>query len=277
MKILHVTDLHGDKEKYQLILEAAKRSKVDVVVNSGDMLPHGMHDDQLSFINNFLNDHFSKYETVGIKHLGFLGNDDLKIYDEAFDAICFKHIGIFNIAQRILRIGEYEFIGMNWVKDYPFRLKDRCRKDREGHVFEPQLGTGLLSKLEGFEELVDWKKYSGTIPTLEEELNRLPTPKNPEKAIYIIHMPPSFMGLDSTARGKEVGSEAVYNFIQEKSPRLTLHGHIHESPEISGKWSGKIRNTHCIQPGQGDREILIYVIMDIDTLEKKRFSTWIGK
>jgi Icc-related predicted phosphoesterase len=31
---------------------------------------------------------------------------------------------------------------------------------------------------------------------------------------------------------------------------LALHGHIHESPEMSGCWTAHIGNTICVQPGE---------------------------
>ncbi len=31
---------------------------------------------------------------------------------------------------------------------------------------------------------------------------------------------------------------------------MTLHGHIHESPEVSGAYTDRIAETLCINPGQ---------------------------
>ena len=39
MKILYVTDLHGDKEKYRKTLDLAIEKEISVIVNGGDMLP----------------------------------------------------------------------------------------------------------------------------------------------------------------------------------------------------------------------------------------------
>ena len=39
MKILYVTDLHGDKNKYRKSLEIAMKQEIRVIVNGGDMLP----------------------------------------------------------------------------------------------------------------------------------------------------------------------------------------------------------------------------------------------
>jgi len=193
MKILFVTDLHGDTAKYRLVLEIAKKNKVKAVINGGDMLclEDDIHSTQREFIEGFLSDHFGEYEKAGIYHLGYLGNDDLKIHDACFNEICSKHPHTVNLAQARFELESFEFIGMNWVADYPFQLKDRCRRDTEDYVFQRQFGAGVLSTEKGFEELSDWVAHAATLPTIEEELELLPKPKNPDKAVYVMHMPPN--------------------------------------------------------------------------------------
>lgn len=56
MKILYVTDLHGDKNKYRKSLEIAMKQEIRVIVNGGDMLPKlgERHTEQPLFIKGFL-------------------------------------------------------------------------------------------------------------------------------------------------------------------------------------------------------------------------------
>lgn len=63
---------------------------------------------------------------------------------------------------------------MNWVADYPFLLKDRCRMDTADFIFPPQHGLGVLSKSDGFLQMDDWPAHARQLPTLEQELARLP-------------------------------------------------------------------------------------------------------
>jgi len=63
-------------------------------------------------------------------------------------------------------------------------------------------------------------------------------------------MPLHKLGLDRCANGGNVGSKAVYNFLKDRQPILSLHGHIHESPEVGGIWKSLLGKTVCIQPGQ---------------------------
>jgi len=264
MKVLFVTDLHGIMWKYEKIFEIAKELQVKVVINGGDMLPKNMDlFRQNEFIVNYLDDYFEKFNDSKIHYLCYLGNDDLSIYDKLFDDICNKYSYIHHLAQRKCEIGGYEFIGMNWVVDYPFRLKDRCRMDTKDYVFQPQSGTGLLSTFMGWNEIDNWFNYAKTHLTIEEELNQLVFPKNMKKSVYVIHMPPSKLGLDKCHDGLEVGSNAVYNFLKKHQPNLSLHGHIHESPDVTKRWYAKLGNTICIQPGQLDD--LSYVIIDLST------------
>lgn len=131
--------------------------KADVVINAGDMLP--MHGDlfmQGEFITSFLDGYFEGYDASGIYYLSYLGNDDLMVFDRVFEETCSKYRFVVPLAQRKFDLNGYEFIGMNWVVDYPFRLKDRCRMDMSDYLFQEQLGTGLLSTRQGFREVGDW-------------------------------------------------------------------------------------------------------------------------
>jgi len=273
MKILFVTDLHGDISKYRSALKVALKHGVAAIVNGGDMLTldGDLHGSQREFLEGFLSRHFQECSEAGVACLGLLGNDDLKIHDEAFDKVCRSHKNCFNLAQRRVEVGGFEFIGMNWVADYPFRLKDRCRPDAPGYISQKQFGTGLLSIEEGFRELVDWTAYAANLPDLGWELAALPKPSNPAKTVYVIHMPPSGLGLDVISSGERVGSAAVRRFIEKASPLLTLHGHIHESPAISGEWKANIGSAVCIQPGQSG-PALTYVLIDLNIMNSEKFN-----
>ena len=272
LRILFVTDLHGNIAKYWRVFEAAIKHGVSAVVNGGDMLTldGDLHGSQRDFIERFLSPYFAGYEKAGIHHIGFLGNDDLKIHDGVFDEMCRRYDHVVNLAQRRFELNGFEFIGMNWVTDYPFRLKDRCRLDGPGYVFQEQFGTGLLSTPEGFRELEDWPAYAAKLPSIEDELAALPRPAAAGRTTYLIHTPPFGLGLDVISSGGQVGSQAVSRFIGKMRPLLTLHGHIHESPAISGIWKANIGKTVCVQPGQLKMNALSYVLIDLESLETER-------
>jgi Icc-related predicted phosphoesterase len=91
-------------------------------------------------------------------------------------------------------------------------------------------------------------------------------------AIYIFHSPPSNMELDVTFTGLKVGSIAEYNFLKENQPLMSFHGHIHESPDVSGKWFSQVGQTICIQPGQSHQHenTLNYVLVDLENMNLER-------
>lgn len=82
----------------------------------------------------------------------------------------------------------------------------------------------------------------------------------------MIHSPPSSLDLDVCNDGQKVGSEAIYNFLKKNQPLISLHGHIHESPNNSKKWYSHLGRTLYIQPGQSEiyDNFLIYVIMNLN-------------
>ncbi len=270
MKILYVTDLHGCFWKYHLLFKTAYECSADIVINGGDMLPkdRDMLTAQSNFIDFYLDSHFAQFNNAGIHYLCCLGNDDLGILNEDFDRVCKKYTYVKNVSQSKVGIGDFEFIGMNWVVDYPFRLKDRCRMDVKNYKFQKQHGTGLISTLHGWLELSDWFSYARKLPTIAEEMDKLILPVDMGRCIYIIHMPPANLGLDRCTNGLAVGSRAVYNFLKKMQPKLSLHGHIHESPEVSGKWCASLNKTICIPPGQF--KDLTDAIIDLKTMRIER-------
>jgi Icc-related predicted phosphoesterase len=273
MKILYSTDLHGNAWKYKRFLEAARDIKPDVVINGGDMLPNDNNlFRQKEYISCQLNEHFNYFDEKDIPYLCFPGNDDLAAFDKHFEETCRKHSCVRYLAQKIVVIQGYEFMGMNWVVDFPFLLKDRCRKDTGDYKVGYQKGQGVFSREDHFENIPDWKTCIDSLPTLDDELFSLPIPCNRLKTVYVMHMPPANLGLDHCMNGDKVGSKAIHAFIKAKQPLLTLHGHIHESPDVSGIWHARLGETLCIQPGQyGQMEGFVYVVLDMKNMSCERF------
>lgn len=64
----------------------------------------------------------------------------------------------------------------------------------------------------------------------------------------------------------DIGSVDIYEFLKAKQPLLSLHGHIHESPDTEkGSWMNQIGTTMYIQTGQtefGDSS-MVYAEIDL--------------
>jgi Icc-related predicted phosphoesterase len=274
MKLLYSTDLHGSKWKYETILKLAKSLNLDLVINGGDMFPLSNLLAQDKFIIQYLDEHFAKYHEAKIHYLCYPGNDDLQIFDNLLLTICENYDYVNSIPQRKVQIDGYEFIGFNYVLDYPFILKDRCRIDNTSFEFPRQLGTAVISTFDHLEPIQDWFSFALSLPSIEVELDALVKPHNFNNTIYIIHQPPANLGLDVCSDGRKVGSQSIFKFIEKYQPQITLHGHIHESPEISMKWIATLGKTLSVQPGQypSHRKKLIYVIMDLETMSVQRYK-----
>lgn len=273
MKVLYVTDIHGVKWKYDRIYEIASESNVDIVINGGDMLPTRPNFFiQDIFIETFLKEQFQAFDSEGIYYLFMPGNDDLIIHDDLLEDSSDEFKFVHNIAQKKYEVNKYEFIGMNWVTDFPFGLKDRARMDTNSFNFPKPIGKPILSTENGVKPIDDWFSYARSLPTIKEELKTLPVPENLDKSIYVIHSPPTNLSLDVCSDKSEVGSKAVYDFLKQWQPLLSLHGHIHESPAISNVWYNKIGNTVCIQPGQTDihERYMFYVLIELETMDIER-------
>ncbi|WP_320043220.1 metallophosphoesterase [uncultured Desulfobacter sp.] len=274
MKVLYTTDLHGNEGFYQSLLNLIKTNTVDIIINGGDMLPkiEPIFSHQKEFLTFLEKEYFPKIEDHKIHFLCQLGNDDLKIFDEKFDSICNKFRYIHNVAQKRIEVGDFEFIGFNLVTDYPFGLKDRCRRDKEHFEIPLQYGVPVFSG-EKFEWKVikNWADEIKKMPTLNSELADLPKPQKIRKTIYIIHMPPAGLGLDRTVNDDRPESWAVREFLETQQPLLSFHGHIHNSYQESGVWRAKLEKTICVQPGQSNSEF-VYVFWNSETMELKRHS-----
>ncbi len=257
---LYVTDLHGHAAKYERTFTLAKESAAALVINGGDISPSGRrHEDQERFYRTFLGPHFARYQEEGIRYLALTGNDDLGAFDGLLDEICAGYPLVTHLSRRMAQVGDHHFVGLDLVTDFPFRLKDRARRDAAGFAFGPQFGAGVLSTRTGFREIPDWPAYAGTLPTIEEELGALPKPPDPARAVYVLHGPPSGLGLDTIRGGAGVGSAATLAFLGRVQPLLSLHGHIHESPEESGTWRAKVGRTVSLQPGQSAAGLTVVI------------------
>lgn len=273
MRILYTADLHGNIEYYDLLSKVARDNNVEMVINGGDMLPtEGALFSQMDFISGFLMKHFETMQNEGIRYLCLLGCYDMRVFDDLFDEACSQFPNVTNLAQKIIRIEEHEFVGMNLVADCPFRLKDRCRLDTKGSPVPPQRGKGVFSSLSGCKEIPDWEAYVASLPTIEDELCALPRPRDMKQAIYVTHLPPHGLGLDETWSGRCVGAKSVLSFLERNQPFLSLHGHAHESPQISGRWRAAVGRTTCIQPGQGPS--FTYAVLDTDCASYRRRVHW---
>lgn len=259
MKVLYTSDLHGETHLYQELLELSIASLPEILALGGDLLPsfppskryEDMIPNQKLFIVRFLLPFFKKIiETTSIKQIFLIpGNWDLGypyLFREPIE-------GVIDLSEKYCRLKNgYELIGYPFVPPTPFRPKDYEKMDDRVAPWPPQKNPSYIRASGYGDELipVDPQLHLREKGTIHEDLRRLPKPLNQKKAVYIMHTPPFRTKLDLIQGGKSAGSRSVRGFIEGNQPLLTLHGHIHESPEISGAYFDRIGETLCINPGQ---------------------------
>ena len=269
MNVLYVTDLHGDKQKYEASLKLAVNKEIKLIVNGGDMLPKlcDRHKEQPRFIDVYLRDYFIRLKEQGITYLCILGNDDLKAIDPLFNEFCDAFDHVHQINDKKIAIGDYEFIGMDSILDHPFGCKDRVVME-DNYIFQDQLSRAIgVSNEIGYDRIYDWHHYAKTeLPRMEHILSTLPKSNDSKKAIYVMHMPPAYLKLGQLwHQDLDIGSIAIHEFIKEEQPLLTLHGHIHEAPDTeTGKWINQINQTTCIQSGQTELNESHFIYVELD-------------
>ncbi|MEK6983753.1 MAG: metallophosphoesterase [Nanoarchaeota archaeon] len=244
-KLLYTADLHGNKEFYKTLLKKAEDENVDAVVIGGDLCNRDGNtlqekiNAQKVFLEKFMLPLFSEFKLKNKNKEIFviMGNDDFRVNLKVLeDAEKNKILKSFH--KKSVKLGKnLNIAGYSFVNPTPFRLKDWEKPDFKNDNMPHQIFD---------EEVRSIEKEFGTI---EEDLNKLKKLSNPEKTIYVIHAPPFDSKLDIITTGKHVGSKAVRKFIEQEQAPLTLHGHIHESPKMSGSWKDSLENTLCINVG----------------------------
>ena len=257
-KIIYTSDLHGTKALYERLVKKASDESIKAIVIGGDLCPRGgatLQDTikiQKDFLEKFM---IPLFEKCSKKVYLIMGNDDFRVNEAIVKERNIQNIHYIN--KKSLKINKKSNIaGYGFVNPTPFRLKDWEKDEgidsvKPAHLFPDEIRTA--------------DKEKGTIIG---DLGNLGKMSNPKNTIYAIHTPPFNTKLDVITDGTHVGSRAVRQFIEEEQPLLTLHGHIHESPRMSGSWKDKIGKTICINAGSSYPENrLNAVIIDLESLK----------
>jgi Icc-related predicted phosphoesterase len=256
MNCFFVSDLHGQIARYEKLFLAIQREKPKAVFIGGDLLPSGVaaatpqEFSTENFIREYLQPKFRRlrqnleeaYPQVYI----IFGNDDPRSLEKDLFAGEANQLWVY-IHQRRTDWGGFPIYGYAYVPPTPFLLKDWERYDVSRFV-----DPGCISPEEG-RRSIQVSTEEIKFATIWNDLNNLAGDSDLSKAIFLFHTPPYQSALDRAALdGKHidhvpldvhVGSIAVRRFIEARQPLITLHGHIHEAPRLTGIWKDKIGRT----------------------------------
>lgn len=239
MQVLFVTDIHGNKEIYEKVLAKTVLEQQDAIIFGGDLCPHQLGQDlergiafQRDFLQNWLVPKLEAFHAKNkeIQIYWMMGNDDYRINEKLLQ----NNKAFSYIHQSKEKLGNLFLVGYSFIPPTPFRLTDWEKVEFQGEQFPEKMEVNSVPREPG---------------SIEEDLAKLKKLSNPKKTIYSIHTPPFKTKLDMVHSGEHVGSKAVRKFIEVEQPLLCLHGHIHESPVVSGTHLHKIGETLCVNPG----------------------------
>ena len=282
MIVVYTSDLHGNKELYGELFELAEQRVAEAVIIGGDMLPiHGPFQysllEQQDFIFSYLEPRFRDFLSRAPQATiyAMLGNDDWEASNTHLKDLEGKGILRLLHGQKHVLGDSHELIGYAHVPPTPFAIKDGERRDLQRDSVDQQRCTACCSQGEKI-IVVDPRQYFARLKSIEEELDELPAILDSREAVYVMHSPPYHTNLDRLFDGRWIGSRAIRAFIERHKPYLTLHGHIHESSEISGKYWDRIGNTTCINPGQSTDE-LYAVVFELESIATTLEHTVFGR
>ena len=263
-KIIYTADLHGNEIYYKKLIAKAMEPEIKAVVLGGDLCPRGKGELELAvkIQKEFLEKFFiPEMKKIRKDVFVIMGNDDFRVNEPILQSqnSSIKELNnIKYINRKRANIYTKSIVGYSFVNPTPFRLKDwekyeDLRKEVPIQVFDEEIRTVESEKGTIMEDLESFKKLS-----------------NPQKTIYVIHAPPFNTKLDIISNKEHVGSKYVRQFLQNEQPLLTLHGHTHESPKMSGSFIDHIGKTICINVGSSHPEDkLNCVVIDLDNLDIK--------
>ncbi|MFP4142405.1 MAG: metallophosphoesterase [Thermoplasmata archaeon] len=278
LKCIFTSDLHGNERKYRKLFEVVKDEAPDGLFIGGDLLPSSLKADSDGddFLKNFLSEQIEKVKK-SLKDLEIfviMGNDDPRVYEKALKEM--DETGQINyMNQTTKRFGDLYVAGYNLVPPTPFHLKDWERYDVSRYV-----DVGAISPERGT-RTVEVSNYEKKYTTIKDDLEDLVSKSPPKKTIYLFHSPPYDTSLDRAPLDDKtidhapvdihVGSVAIKKFIKKEQPLLTLHGHVHETVDITGGWKEKIGKTFSFTGVHNGSELPI-IRFDPEDLEKSTRS-----
>ena len=265
-----VSDIHGHTNRYERLFKLIDSDKPSAVFLGGDLLPHQYYNLKKSEFTSY--DFISQYLIPELEKLQkqlkseyprvflILGNDDTRNFEKTI--VEAAQTGLWEYMHlRSVKFTDYTIFGYACVPPTPFTLKDWEKYDVSRYI-----DPGSISPEEGYRTVPveeDAIKYG----TIKLDLVELTKGKKLKNSIFLFHSPPYQTTLDRAALdGKmidhvpldvHVGSIAIKQFIEEKQPWITLHGHVHESARITGSWKEKIGHTHLFSAAHDGPELAV--------------------
>jgi Icc-related predicted phosphoesterase len=267
---LFAADLHGSPGKFDKLLSLVREERPRIVFLGGDLLPLGgtlradPREPLVGFVGGFLAPRLQalrremrrRYPRVAV----ILGNDDPRREEESLRRG--EAAGLWTyLHNRKVPFRGYRLYGYSCIPPSPFPLKDWERYDVSRFV-----DVGSSAPFDGLRSaLADPGEIEQR--TIRQDLEELAGNDDLARSVFLFHAPPYGGSLDRAALDGRmvdqapldvhVGSIAVRRFIERRRPYLTLHGHVHESVGLTGRWRERIGDTWCFGAAHDGPELAV--------------------
>lgn len=283
---LSAADIHGNTVQYEKIIDIVVKRGVSFVFLCGDILPKtgGTWTPenkirtikmQADFINDYFIDYLARLGKVARVYAIF-GNDDFRsnyglLRNASIPNVTFLDSEAVRmpIDGQELYVAGYPYVGVT-----PFLHKDWEKWDKTPNDKIKQYRSDGYVSRDGKHIAVDLADEAATI---EQDLAKLASANDPRKTIYIFHEAPYNTPLDMIAPDNKyikdgqlhIGSMAIREFIEEKQPLITMHGHIHETFDESGDYKWRSGDSMAITASNDfSSDTLSYVLFSVPDLAR---------
>ena len=280
-----VADVHGNETQYEKLLKVVVAKGVTAVFMAGDLFPKTggtwTPDNkvrtvamQREFIDNFFIPYLKRLGEL-TKVYAVFGNDDFIENYRYLSTTRIGNVKFLNnqvtrdiINGKTLTVAGYPYVGVT-----PFLHKDWESRDAAGLSLNHKIYRvdGYIAGVNSMRE-VNLGDINNNPDTIQGDLRQLAKQSVPSETIYVFHEAPYDTPLDQIAidnkyikdGGLHVGSSAVREFIKEYRPKLTLHGHIHETFAESGEFKWNYRKSLSATPANDfSKDELCYLIFNL--------------
>lgn len=258
---LFVSDLHGRSARIRALAATIEARAPTAVFIGGDVLPAAGAFDadelavRLRHARHALGERYP--------HLFLIpGNDDPKVEEATLVAAGGDGLWTY-VHGRTVEWNGWRVFGYAYVPPTPFLLKDWERYDVSRYV-----DPGCVSPEEGY-RTVPVEPSDARYGTIAADLEALVPPDPLDRTVGLFHAPPYNTALDRAALDDRVvdhapvdvhvGSIAIRRFVERRQPAVTLHGHIHESARLTGRWLDTIGATVMLSAAHDGPELAVVV------------------
>ncbi len=285
--IVYSSDFHGNELQFQKAVNLAKKMSAKSLIIGGDIAPKDFPKSEfLSGQRRFLEKELPRLlrplQDFNCQAYLMMGNDDFSANMDVLEAneslYCLIH------GKRLELTRDFDIVGYAYVPITPFQIKDWEKFDLSSasadvsEAYRKRKRTnyrydGFKSANHDIEPFVFLPKME-QLDSIQHDLAQRLYRQKPDRTVYVIHSPPNNTALDMVGPGTHVGSFAVREFIEQTQPYLTLHGHIHETVDVSSSFKDHIGSTLCMTAGNyNTRQTLNALIFDVyDPESAQRFT-----